>query len=71
VVAGEWKWLHKEEHYDLYSSPNIIRVIKSEMNEMDGSCGTNGGEGFSVGKYLNKKFGSPRGRWRDNIEIDV
>ena len=28
-VTGEWTKLHKEELNDLYSSPNIIRVIKS------------------------------------------
>jgi hypothetical protein len=28
-VTREWTKLHNEEHYDLYSSPNIIRVIKS------------------------------------------
>ena len=27
-VTGEWKTLHKEELNDLYSSSNIIRVIK-------------------------------------------
>jgi len=28
-VTGEWRRLHKEEINDLYSSPNIVRVIKS------------------------------------------
>jgi hypothetical protein len=27
-VTGEWKRLRNEEFNDLYSSPNIIRVIK-------------------------------------------
>ena len=28
-VTEEWRRLHKEELNDLYSSPNIVRVIKS------------------------------------------
>jgi len=28
-LTGEWRRLHKEELNDLYSSPIIVRVIKS------------------------------------------
>ena len=32
-VTGEWRKLHNEELNDLYSSPNIVRVIKSRMRQ--------------------------------------
>ena len=28
-VTGKWKKLHNEELIDLYSLPNIVRVVKS------------------------------------------
>jgi hypothetical protein len=28
-VTGEWRKLHNEELHDLYSSPSILRIIKS------------------------------------------
>jgi hypothetical protein len=30
-VTGEWRKLHNEELHNLYSSPDIIRIIKSRM----------------------------------------
>jgi hypothetical protein len=41
-VTGEWRKLHKEELHDLYSSPNIIRIMKAR--NMRWACSTNGGE---------------------------
>jgi hypothetical protein len=32
-VTGEWKKLHNEELHNLYSSPDIIRQVKSSKGE--------------------------------------
>jgi hypothetical protein len=33
-VTGQWRRLYNKERYTLYSSPNIIRVIKVKNTEM-------------------------------------
>ena len=43
-VTGEWRKLHNEELNDLYWSPNIVRVIKIDENEMGEACSTYGGD---------------------------
>jgi len=43
-VIGEWRKLHNEELSDLYSSPNIVRVIKSRRMRWAGHVARMGGE---------------------------
>jgi hypothetical protein len=42
-VKGEWKELHSDELYDLYCTPNVIRVIKPRRMRW-GACSAYGGE---------------------------
>jgi len=75
-VTGEWRKLHNEDLNDLYSSPNIVRVIKSrrmrcsrhvaQMGERRGAYRV------LVGKPERKRpLGRPRHRWEDNIKLDL
>ena len=41
-VTGEWRKLQNEEFSDLYSLPNIVRVVKS-IRMRWGACGAYGG----------------------------
>ena len=42
-VTGEWRKLHNEELNDLYSLPNIVRVVKSRRMRTVRACGACGG----------------------------
>jgi hypothetical protein len=42
-VTREWRKLRNEERNDLYSSPDIVRVIKNSENEIGGACSAYGG----------------------------
>jgi hypothetical protein len=72
-VTGEWRRLHNEELNDLYSSPNIIRVIKSRRMRWAGHVA---GMGEKRGAYRilvgrpegRRPLGRPRRRWEANIK---
>jgi hypothetical protein len=75
-VTGEWRTLHNEELTDLYSSPNIIRVIKSGRMRQARQVARIGKMRCAyrvlVGKPEGKKsLGRPRLKWEDNIKIDL
>jgi hypothetical protein len=43
-VTREWRKLYNKELIDVYSSPNIVQVIKSRRMELAGECSMYGGE---------------------------
>jgi hypothetical protein len=73
---GSWRKLHNDEQHDLYSSPNIVRVIKSRRMRWAGHVARMGeGRGVyrvlvwrSEGKGLLER---PRLRWEYNIKMDL
>jgi len=74
-VTGEWRKLHNEELNDLYSSPNIVRVMKSRRMRCAGHVARvgewRGVYRVLVGKPEGKRsLGRPRRRWEDNIKMD-
>jgi hypothetical protein len=72
-VTREWRKLHNVELNDLYSSPIIVRVIKSRRMRWAGNVAHMGRReaytGFWWRKPEGKKpIGSPRHRWENNIK---
>ena len=75
AVTGEWRKLHNEELNDLYSSLNIVRVIKSRRMRWAGHVTRMEGRGVHkdlVGKPKGKRpLGRPICRWENNIKMDL
>jgi hypothetical protein len=73
---GSWRKLHNDELHDLYSSPNIIRVIKSRRMRWAGHVARMR-ERRSVYRVLvgrpegKRSLGRPRRRWEYNIKMDL
>jgi hypothetical protein len=75
-VTGGWRKLYSEELHNLYSSPSIIRIIKSRRMRWAGHVARME-EKMNVYRLLLRKpegkrpLGRPRRRWIDNIKMDL
>jgi hypothetical protein len=75
-VTGEWRKLHNKEFHDLYSSPSIVRIIKSRKMRRAGHVARMG-EKRNAYRLLVRKpegkspLGRQRRRWVDNIRLDL
>jgi hypothetical protein len=68
---GSWRKLHNDELHSLYSSPNIVTVIKSRRMRWAGHV-TGMEEGRGVYRVLiGRPECRPRRRWEDNIKLDL
>jgi hypothetical protein len=75
-ITGEWRKLHSGELPNLYSSPDIIRQIKSRRMRWAGQVACMGERikvyRFLVGKPEGKRpLGRPSCRWDDGIKMDL
>jgi hypothetical protein len=73
---GSWRKLHNDELHSLYSSPNIVSVIKSRRMRWAGhvACMEEGRGVYRVlvGRPEGKRpLGRPKRRWDDNIKTDL
>jgi hypothetical protein len=70
-----WRKLHNEELHNLYSSPSVIRMIKSRMMRWAGHVARMGKRmhiGYRWESHKSKRpLRRPRRRWVDNIKMDL
>jgi hypothetical protein len=75
-VTGEWRRLHNEKLNELYSSPNIIRVMKSRITRWTGHISRIGERKWAYrvlagGSEGRRPLGKQRRRWEDNTKMDL
>jgi hypothetical protein len=75
-VTGEWRKLYNEELHDLYSSPSIIRIMKSRRMRWEGHVARMGEKRNAYRLLVGKPegrgpLGRPRRRWLDNIRMNL
>jgi hypothetical protein len=74
-IFGGWRRLHIEELHNLYTSPNIVKMIRSRKIKWSGHVARMGeirnAYRILVGKPEGKKpIGKPSHRWENNIKLD-
>jgi hypothetical protein len=71
-ITGKWRRLHNEELNDLYSSPNIVRVIKSRKIRWVGHVALMGEERGMYRVLVGKPEGKiPLGRPRRRRVVNI
>jgi hypothetical protein len=73
-VTEEWRKLHNKELNDLYSSTNLVRVIKSKRMRRAGHIAHMGERRGIYRVFIEepegkRPLGRPRCRWEDNIKM--
>jgi hypothetical protein len=72
---GSWRKLHNDKFHSLYSSPNIVRAIKTRRMRWAGHVARMVGRGVYrvlVGRpEFTRPLGRPRRSWEDNIKMNL
>jgi hypothetical protein len=75
-ATGEWRKLHNQEVHELYSSPSIIRIMKSRRMRLAGHVPPMGEKRNAYTLLVGRPegrgpLGRPRRRWLGTITMDL
>jgi hypothetical protein len=75
-IIESWRKLHNEELHNLYSSPNMIRIIKPRRMRWAGHVASMGENNNAYRVLVGKPKGRrplrrPGHRWEDDIKTDL